>query len=331
VLVQTRDGALWIGHVQRAGDPENGFKLPATEALAAAAALPAVAESVPTAADEIRYQEFDGVGWLSFDFYNGAVSTAQCERLGRAIALALTQPTRVLVLAGGAEFFCNGIHLNMIEAADSPAEESWRNILAIDEVARAILECDDRITVSLLRGNAGAGGVFLALAADQVWARSGVVLNPHYKNMGNLYGSEYWTYSLPRRVGTAGADAVLAHRLPLLADVARRAGLIDRVIDPAHGSADDVLAQAKARARDLAASPALAGELAAKRRRRRTEQSIPRAGTGAHAAQFLRFRSELPRGALELRAQDRPLLDAAPSGTAPCHWRVPGAHARRRP
>ena len=42
--------------------------------------------------------------------------------------------------------------------------------------------------------------IALALAADQVWAHQGVVLNPHYKNMGNLYGSEYWTCLLPRRV-----------------------------------------------------------------------------------------------------------------------------------
>ena len=51
-----------------------------------------------------------------------------------------------------------------------------------------------------MQGNAGAGGAFLALAADRVYARDGVVLNPHYKSMGNLYGSEYWTYLLPRRV-----------------------------------------------------------------------------------------------------------------------------------
>ena len=51
-----------------------------------------------------------------------------------------------------------------------------------------------------LRGNAGAGGAMLALAADHVYARSGVVLNPHYRSMGDLYGSEYWTYTLPRRV-----------------------------------------------------------------------------------------------------------------------------------
>ena len=27
------------------------------------------------------------------------------------------------------------------------------------------------------------------------------MLNPYYRHMGGLYGSEYWTYLLPRRVG----------------------------------------------------------------------------------------------------------------------------------
>mgnify|MGYP000332736098 CR=1 FL=1 len=58
------------------------------------------------------------------------------------------------------------------------------------------------------RGNAGAGGCFLARAADCVWVRNGVMLNPHYKNMGNLYGSEYWTYTLPRRVKQGAPRAV---------------------------------------------------------------------------------------------------------------------------
>ena len=38
----------------------------------------------------------------------------------------------------------------------------------------------------------------------QVIARDGVVLNPHYETMG-LYGSESWTYVLPRRVGLTTA------------------------------------------------------------------------------------------------------------------------------
>ena len=49
--------------------------------------------------------------------------------------------------------------------------------------------------------------MFLALAADEVWAGDNVVLNPHYKDMGNLYGSEYWTYLLPRRAGEDNARA----------------------------------------------------------------------------------------------------------------------------
>jgi putative two-component system hydrogenase maturation factor HypX/HoxX len=77
-------------------------------------------------------------------------------------------------------------------------------------------------------GNAGAGGCFLARAADLVWVRDGVMLNPHYKNMGNLYGSEYWTYLLPPRVGEEGARAIMRNRQPLTAQCVRsRRGFCD--------------------------------------------------------------------------------------------------------
>ncbi|PNB76549.1 formyl transferase, partial [Pseudomonas sp. FW305-BF6] len=73
-----------------------------------------------------------------------------------------------------------------------------------------------QLVVSGLSGNAGAGGVMLALAADIVFARSDIVLNPHYKTMG-LYGSEYWTYSLPRAVGPAMAEKLTEDCLPISA------------------------------------------------------------------------------------------------------------------
>ena len=57
--------------------------------------------------------------------------------------------------------------------------------------------------ISAIAGDAAAGGVPLALAADYVLAREDIVLNPYYQHMGGLYGSEYWTYLLPRRVGPA--------------------------------------------------------------------------------------------------------------------------------
>jgi putative two-component system hydrogenase maturation factor HypX/HoxX len=180
---------------------------------------------------DIRYEEKGPVGYLHFPFYNGAMSTDQCKRLETAYRHACTRDTRVIVLMGGEEFWSNGLHLGAIEAADSAAEESWRNINAMDDLCRAILTTDSHLTVATLRGNAGAGGVFLALAADFVMASSRIVLNPHYKNMGNLYGSEYWTYRLPKRIGAAGVAEVMGRRLPIGARHAARIGLIDGCFD----------------------------------------------------------------------------------------------------
>ena len=128
---------------------------------------------------------------------------------------------------GGADFWCNGMHLHCIEAADSPADASWTNINCIDDLARDILTTDTHLTIAALRGNAAAGGVFLALAADRVLARSGIVLNPHYRNMGNLYGSEYWTYLLPRRVGAEQAHAIMSATPAARCGGSARLGLID--------------------------------------------------------------------------------------------------------
>ncbi len=217
---------------------QRSFKRPAVLALGASAdELPTIRRRPDrrerdSANGEIRYEERGAVGYLHFDFYNGALSTAQCERLRAAYAHARRRPTRVIVLMGGEDFWCNGMHLHCIEAADSPADASWDNINVIDDLARDILTTDTHLTIAALRGNTAAGGVFLALAADRVLARSGIVLNPHYRNMGNLYGSEYWTYLLPRRVGVEQAQVLMSRRLPLGAQEACALGLIDDQAGP---------------------------------------------------------------------------------------------------
>jgi putative two-component system hydrogenase maturation factor HypX/HoxX len=277
VLRLTRDGALWIGYAKPAWDgAQDGkpFKLPVTallpEETRALPQIPAPLERPDDEWAELRYREADGVGTLDFDFYNGAMSTRQCERLREAVAYAKTRPIRILLLAGGADFFSNGIHLNLIEAAASPADESMRNIEAMDDLVLEILSAPDLITVSALRGNAGAGGGFLALAADELWAHPGVLLNLHYKNMGNLYGSEYWTYTLPKRIGAARAQAIVQGRLPLSAAQAHEQGLIDAVFG---ADALDFAAQAQQRARALADDPQLAQRLAAKAARRAADEA----------------------------------------------------------
>lgn len=274
LLRATVDGALWIGHVRR-DDAPVPVKLPATTAFAGeAAALPEWAASLQDRPEaewaELRYREEGAVGYLSFEFYNGAMSTAQCRRLRLALEFARSRPTRVLVLTGGADFWSNGIHLNTIEAAASPADESWANINAMNDVCLALLQMTDRLTVAALRGNAGAGGCFLALAADAVWARAGVILNPHYKNMGNLYGSEYWTYLLPRRVGRETGARILGDRLPLGAGRAQALGLLDAVFGHDRAAFEAELAR---RAQALATAPDYAGRVAAKAATRAADEA----------------------------------------------------------
>jgi len=292
ILRATRDGAVWITHLKPvAAADERTFKLPATMVLGTRIDdVPEAPVADFTAGDagtwrEIWYEEAGAVGYLHFDFYNGAMSSDQCERLRRAFEHAARRPTRVIVLMGGRDFWSNGIHLNVIEAADSPADESWRSINAIDDVALAVLTCESHLTVAALQGNTAAGGVFLALAADKVWARDGVVLNPHYKNMGNLYGSEYWTYSLARRVGIEGGRHVMQRRFPLLARDAAAMHLISACL-----GAEDFVDEVKARAQALALDPALPQHLAAKHQKRsRDEEAKPLAAYRAEELERMKL------------------------------------------
>ena len=163
----------------------------------------------------------------------------------------------------------------MIEAAEEPAAESWSNLQAIDDVVLEMIRTDSQLVVSALTGDAAAGGVPFALAADHVFAREDVVLNPYYGHMGGLYGSEYWTYLLPRRVGEEMTTVLTSAPFePVGASRAAEIGLID---DAFGDTAKQFQAGVRRHAEQLASSPTrLAQELAQKRRSRtRDEQRRP--------------------------------------------------------
>jgi len=276
VLRATIDGAVWITHLKRWSDEPGAFKLPAArvlgDRLANVPQIPLAPEATIEGATwrPIRYEERDGIGWLHFAFYNGAMGTAQCEQLRAAFRYATTRPTRAIVLAGGPDYWSNGIHLNLIEDSAHPAEESWRNINAIDDLVREIVVADRQLTIAAMQGNAGAGGAFLALAADHVYARDGIVLNPHYKSMGNLYGSEYWTYLLPRRLDASRARAIMENRLPLGAGAAEALGLVDACFGATPAA---FRAEVDARVRDLINDPAFTSRVAGKHARRAADEA----------------------------------------------------------
>jgi putative two-component system protein, hydrogenase maturation factor HypX/HoxX len=295
ICVGTVDGAVWLSHLKAKdeGEPRDAgsrfgkgrvgnalcgskIKLPATQVLGSLgrsvpdAPLPIDAPLDHRTFRQIVYSEEDEIGYLSFDFYNGAMSTLQCYRLRDAFLHARTRPTKVIVLLGGADFWSNGIHLNTIEASADPRVESWRNINAIDDLIFEILNTMSHLVVAGLRGNAGAGGAMLALAADHIYARSGIVLNPHYRKMGNLYGSEYWTYTLPRRVGETRALELIHSCKPIGAKAALEIGFLDDAFgeDPAA-----FVKELRERARRLAKQPGYRWNLRRKHEQRVDDES----------------------------------------------------------
>ena len=236
ICIATNDSAIWIRCLKNTR--EGSIKLPATVVLDKEINIPTSSieiidnEAHLTTFSELKYQEENEVGYLYFDFYNGAMSTEQCNRLLQSFRKAKERNTKVIVLMGGEDTWCNGIHLNIIEAAADHAQESWENINAIDDLIGEIICTTSHFIISALHGNAGAGGVPLALAADKIIARKGIVFNPHTRNMG-LYGSEYWTYLLPKRIGDQRAAHFTEQCLPWGTSIAMEVKLIDECIPDA--------------------------------------------------------------------------------------------------
>ncbi|NES05525.1 MAG: hydrogenase maturation protein [Okeania sp. SIO2F4] len=233
ICCATVDGAVWISVLkQKNKGDKTFFKLPATLVLKdylqdiPEIATPITLEPNVMTFRDIWYEQKNEVGYLHFQFYNGAMNTEQCKRLREAYIYARSQTTKVIVLMGGSSFWSNGIHLNVIEAAEDRALESWNNINAMDDFVLEVLSTDNQTTIAAMQANAAAGGVMMALSADYVYAREGIVLNPHYKLMG-LYGSEYWTYSLVQRVGNSQAKSLTEKCMPISTKSAQEIGLID--------------------------------------------------------------------------------------------------------
>lgn len=258
---------IWVTHVRRVKkktDPKLWPKIPAVSGLrevgllsiesAAKVSRPYATHNWSKSAhstDQEIWVDFvveegcaipNRVAYVYSEFYNGAMSTSQCEKLVEALQFVLSthtaqDPLAAVVMMGGSGYFSNGIHLNVIEAAADPALESWNNINRINDIVYFLLhEFPSRqiLTFAGIRGNAAAGGVAMATACDCVIAGSDVVLNPAYRALG-LYGSEYHSISYYGRCGAEGGRRLLREMTPLSAYDARSMGVVDHVL-PGQGS-----------------------------------------------------------------------------------------------
>eukprot|EP00955_Chlamydomonas_euryale_P000987 11563-Chlamydomonas_euryale.AAC.11 len=228
---------------------------------------PNKAERLPFGAVPATWQQVwvtgdGGEAYVHWSFYNGAMATQHCDELREVLAELAAQPdiktsllppplrypalewkapapAQVVTLVGDRKVFSNGIHLNPLAAmlidgdADCMAEEGWANINGIDDVIKEVFKMTNKAVVSAVWGNAGAGGAIVPLAGDIVWAHAGAVFNASYDNMG-LFGSEYWTYLLPMRVGDQLAATLTTECQPINANQAKSIKFVDDVIACKH-------------------------------------------------------------------------------------------------
>lgn len=87
---------------------------------------------------------------------------------------------------------------------------------------------NDKITISAMQANAGAGGVYLGLATDFTFGREGIVLNPHYRKMG-LFGSELQTLTAVRKFGPAILKYMKESAEPMIVSEAEELKVLDKL------------------------------------------------------------------------------------------------------
>ena len=191
------DGAVWITHLKRKNTAKesvytwlrsrnvaSNFKLPAAMVLGHAlkdvpkAPIDLLYRGSDNTFKEIWYEESDSVGYLHFDFHNGAMSTDQCLRLREAYQRAAALPTKVIVLMG-ARIFGRMASISMsskrpITRPMNPGATSMPSTMSF------MTSSTPRRILPYRPCGAGrrAGGAIMPLAADHVWARAGVVDEP---------------------------------------------------------------------------------------------------------------------------------------------------------
>ncbi|OGH01163.1 MAG: hypothetical protein A2600_10820 [Candidatus Lambdaproteobacteria bacterium RIFOXYD1_FULL_56_27] len=180
---------------------------------------------------EIVSQIVGPLGHLHFEAFNGAMDLEFCQDLTQAYqTLAQTPEVKVILLWGGKDFFSNGIDLVTIHQQYNPTILAYKNLKGLNQLIRLILATTDKLVIAAMQGPAAAGGVMLALACDLRYAQTGLVLNPHYVNLG-LCGSEFWSALLPQVVGLGWAQKLTLEAAPISADLACRLGILHDQIE----------------------------------------------------------------------------------------------------
>jgi 2-(1,2-epoxy-1,2-dihydrophenyl)acetyl-CoA isomerase len=211
---------------------------------------------------DLRYERDGELAVLTLDRPDArnAYSEAMVESLVQALDVAeADDDVRCIVLTGAGRAFHAGGDLKRMKDASGmfeggPVALRRQYVDGIQRVPRRLAACDKPV-VAALNGAAIGAGLDLACMCDLRVAARGIKLGSTFVKVGLVPG-DGGAYFLARTIGFSRAlELVLTGRL-VDAEEALSIGLVHAVVDP-----ENLLSEAKARARLIAANAPLAVRL----------------------------------------------------------------------
>ncbi|HKR60045.1 MAG TPA: enoyl-CoA hydratase-related protein, partial [Pyrinomonadaceae bacterium] len=184
-----------------------------------------------------------------------ALTLAVAGEFKTAIAQALEQNARAIVLTGAGRAFCAGGDIREMQKI---ASQNGRVEAFFDEPLRELNDCIMLIRrtplpfIAAVNGAASGGGCNLALACDFVIGGEGARFNQAFVKIG-LVPDCGGTFILPRLVGWRRATQLMMTGEVVTAQQAFNMGMINAVV-----ADDQLIAQAMAIAESLAQAPTAA-------------------------------------------------------------------------
>ena len=184
-----------------------------------------------------------------------ALTLAVAGEFKAAVAQAVRQGARAIVLTGAGRAFCAGGDLREMQKI---ASQNGRVEAFFDEPLRELNDCIMLIRrtplpfIAAVNGAASGGGCNLALACDLVIAGESARFNQAFVKIG-LVPDCGGTFILPRLVGWRRATQLMITGEVVTAPQALAMGMINAVV-----ADDQLIAQAMAMAEALAAAPTVA-------------------------------------------------------------------------
>jgi enoyl-CoA hydratase/carnithine racemase len=183
------------------------------------------------------------VTWNRPERNNGWTVDLEDAYFSALVAAAADPSVRAIVVTGAGRSFCPGLDMNTLAAATAGTPMATHRRWPMN-LARSI----PKPVIAAINGACAGIGFIQAMTADVRFASTSAKFTTSFARRG-LPAENSISWMLPRLVGTGNAMDLLLSARVVHADEALQIGLVNRVVAP-----DDLLPQARAYARELAAN-----------------------------------------------------------------------------